>query len=110
MPRQDSGATVPLAFPTGERAGIELDPGFKQGGQFGGDLPAFEVEERAGQVGQWVTDKSHLPEHKNKALASLFATKSDVMFAAHGIPRFGTDEIAAFLTEELALALKLVSA
>jgi transposase len=32
---------------------------------------------RAGQVGQWVTDKSHLPEHKNKAVASLFATKSE---------------------------------
>jgi len=28
----------------------------------------------------------------------LFADKSDVMFAAHGIPRFGRDEIAAFLT------------
>ena len=27
----------------------------------------------------------------------LFAGKSDVMFAAHGIPRFGTDEIVAFL-------------
>ena len=27
----------------------------------------------------------------------LFAHKSDVMFAAHGIPRFGRDEIAAFL-------------
>jgi len=27
----------------------------------------------------------------------LFADKSDVMFAAHGIPRFGRDEIAAFL-------------
>ena len=28
----------------------------------------------------------------------LFADKSDVMFAAHGIPRFGMDEIRAFLT------------
>ncbi|MGZ6021878.1 MAG: alkyl/aryl-sulfatase [Rhizomicrobium sp.] len=28
----------------------------------------------------------------------LFGDKSDVMFAAHGIPRFGTDEIIAFLT------------
>jgi alkyl sulfatase BDS1-like metallo-beta-lactamase superfamily hydrolase len=28
----------------------------------------------------------------------LFAGKSDVMFAAHGIPRFGTSEIATFLT------------
>ena len=28
----------------------------------------------------------------------LFGDKSDVMFAAHGIPRFGTDEIVAFLT------------
>jgi len=28
----------------------------------------------------------------------LFADKSDVMFAAHGIPRFGKDEIFAFLT------------
>jgi alkyl sulfatase BDS1-like metallo-beta-lactamase superfamily hydrolase len=28
----------------------------------------------------------------------LFAGKSDVMFAAHGIPRFGTPEITAFLT------------
>jgi alkyl sulfatase BDS1-like metallo-beta-lactamase superfamily hydrolase len=28
----------------------------------------------------------------------LFADKSDVMFAAHGIPRFGRDEITAFLT------------
>lgn len=28
----------------------------------------------------------------------LFAGKSDVMFAAHGIPRFGTGEIASFLT------------
>jgi alkyl sulfatase BDS1-like metallo-beta-lactamase superfamily hydrolase len=28
----------------------------------------------------------------------LFAPVSDVMFAAHGIPRFGRDEIAAFLT------------
>ncbi|HLK23612.1 MAG TPA: alkyl sulfatase dimerization domain-containing protein [Caulobacteraceae bacterium] len=28
----------------------------------------------------------------------LFAHDSDVMFAAHGIPRFGTDEIVAFLT------------
>lgn len=27
----------------------------------------------------------------------LFADKSDVMFAAHGIPRFGTDEIKTFL-------------
>ncbi len=27
----------------------------------------------------------------------LFASRSDVMFAAHGIPRFGTAEIAAFL-------------
>lgn len=28
----------------------------------------------------------------------MFADKSDVMFAAHGIPRFGKDEIVAFLT------------
>ena len=28
----------------------------------------------------------------------LFAHQSDVMFAAHGIPRFGTDEIVFFLT------------
>ncbi|MBO6690736.1 MAG: MBL fold metallo-hydrolase [Parvibaculum sp.] len=28
----------------------------------------------------------------------LFAGQSDVMFAAHGIPRFGTEEIIAFLT------------
>jgi alkyl sulfatase BDS1-like metallo-beta-lactamase superfamily hydrolase len=28
----------------------------------------------------------------------LFGDKSDVMFAAHGIPRFGLDEIVAFLT------------
>jgi alkyl sulfatase BDS1-like metallo-beta-lactamase superfamily hydrolase len=28
----------------------------------------------------------------------LFAHDSDVMFAAHGIPRFGTDEIVVFLT------------
>jgi len=28
----------------------------------------------------------------------LFGDKSDTMFAAHGIPRFGTDEIVAFLT------------
>ncbi len=28
----------------------------------------------------------------------LFGAKSDVMFAAHGIPRFGADEIVAFLT------------
>ncbi len=28
----------------------------------------------------------------------LFGDKSDVMFAAHGIPRFGTNEIIAFLT------------
>jgi alkyl sulfatase BDS1-like metallo-beta-lactamase superfamily hydrolase len=28
----------------------------------------------------------------------LFASKSDTMFAAHGIPRFGQDEIVAFLT------------
>lgn len=28
----------------------------------------------------------------------LFADRSDVMFAAHGIPRFGTSEIATFLT------------
>ncbi len=28
----------------------------------------------------------------------LFGDKSDVMFAAHGIPRFGRDEIVAFLT------------
>ncbi len=28
----------------------------------------------------------------------LFGGKSDVMFAAHGIPRFGQDEIVAFLT------------
>ena len=28
----------------------------------------------------------------------LFAHRSDVMFAAHGIPRFGTDEIVFFLT------------
>jgi alkyl sulfatase BDS1-like metallo-beta-lactamase superfamily hydrolase len=28
----------------------------------------------------------------------LFGGKSDVMFAAHGIPRFGTDEIVSFLT------------
>ncbi len=28
----------------------------------------------------------------------LFAHRSDVMFAAHGIPRFGTGEIAGFLT------------
>jgi alkyl sulfatase BDS1-like metallo-beta-lactamase superfamily hydrolase len=28
----------------------------------------------------------------------LFAEKSDVMFAAHGIPRFGQGEIASFLT------------
>ncbi len=28
----------------------------------------------------------------------LFGDKSDVMFAAHGIPRFGMDEIVAFLT------------
>jgi alkyl sulfatase BDS1-like metallo-beta-lactamase superfamily hydrolase len=28
----------------------------------------------------------------------LFADKSDVMFAAHGIPRFGKDEIRSFLT------------
>ncbi len=28
----------------------------------------------------------------------LFAGKSDVMFAAHGIPRFGREEITAFLT------------
>jgi alkyl sulfatase BDS1-like metallo-beta-lactamase superfamily hydrolase len=28
----------------------------------------------------------------------LFAHRSDVMFAAHGIPRFGTDEIVSFLT------------
>jgi alkyl sulfatase BDS1-like metallo-beta-lactamase superfamily hydrolase len=28
----------------------------------------------------------------------LFGDKSDVMFAAHGIPRFGQDEIVAFLT------------
>ena len=28
----------------------------------------------------------------------LFGGKSDVMFAAHGIPRFGSEEIVAFLT------------
>ena len=28
----------------------------------------------------------------------LYGGRSDVMFAAHGIPRFGTDEIVAFLT------------
>lgn len=28
----------------------------------------------------------------------LFGDRSDTMFAAHGIPRFGTDEIVAFLT------------
>ena len=34
---------------------------------------------RADQAGQWVTDKNHLPEHKNKALASMFATKSETL-------------------------------
>jgi alkyl sulfatase BDS1-like metallo-beta-lactamase superfamily hydrolase len=29
----------------------------------------------------------------------LFADKSDVMFAAHGIPRFGQNEIVSFLTQ-----------
>jgi alkyl sulfatase BDS1-like metallo-beta-lactamase superfamily hydrolase len=29
----------------------------------------------------------------------LFGDKSDVMFAAHGIPRFGQDEIVSFLTQ-----------
>jgi len=29
----------------------------------------------------------------------LFGDRSDVMFAAHGIPRFGMDEIVAFLTQ-----------
>jgi alkyl sulfatase BDS1-like metallo-beta-lactamase superfamily hydrolase len=29
----------------------------------------------------------------------LFGDRSDVMFAAHGIPRFGTEEIVSFLTQ-----------
>ena len=34
---------------------------------------------RANQPGQWLTDKNHLPEHKNKALASLSASRSETL-------------------------------
>lgn len=34
---------------------------------------------RANQPGQWLTDKNHLPEHKNKALESLSATRSETL-------------------------------
>ncbi|HEX2594287.1 MAG TPA: alkyl sulfatase dimerization domain-containing protein [Rhizomicrobium sp.] len=47
--------------------------------------------------GALVRDAKAWAEYLTESIR-LFADKSDVMFAAHGIPRFGGDEIAAFLT------------
>jgi len=43
------------------------------------DYSLVATHSRASQPGQWVTDKNHLPEHKTKALTSLFATRSETI-------------------------------
>jgi len=47
--------------------------------------------------GALVRDAKAWADYLTEAIR-LFADKSDVMFAAHGIPRFGKEEIGAFLT------------